>query len=199
MRRRVMTTAGVIAISVLAGTAQEKPAPQAAQEKPAAAQTAQKPGEIAQLKVTVVIARYQGDKRLTNLPYTFGVSANSNRTTLRMGSDVPVFSRAQKTAAGEAPPPSFTYRPVGTNIDCRADLASPGLYSLLLIIEESSVELPSRKPGSTAVLDDIPSFRSVKASFTTILRDGQTTQHTSATDPVTGEVTKIDLTLNVIK
>jgi hypothetical protein len=194
-----MTTAGVIAISVLMGAAQEKPAPQAAQEKPAAAQMGQKPVDIAQLKITVVISRYQGDKRVTNLPYVFGVSANTNRTTLRMGSDVPVFSRAQKAATGEAPPPSFTYRSVGTNIDCVANTASPGLYSLMLTIEDSSVELTGRKPASAAVVDDIPSFRNFRASFTTLLRDGQTTQHTSATDPVSGEVTKIDVTLNVMK
>ena len=50
-----------------------------------------------------------------------------------------------------------------------------------------------------AVAGDIPSFRSFRTSFSVMLRDGQTTQHTSATDPVTGEVIRIDVTLNVMK
>ena len=32
-----------------------------------------------------------------------------------------------------------------------------------------------------------------------LLRDGQTMQYASATDSVTGEVVKIDVTLNVLK
>jgi hypothetical protein len=32
-----------------------------------------------------------------------------------------------------------------------------------------------------------------------VLRDGQTAQSTSATDPISGEVLKIDVTLNVVK
>jgi len=42
-------------------------------------------------------------------------------------------------------------------------------------------------------------LRSFNSSFQVLLRDGQTNQYTSATDPVTGEVTKIDVTLNVLK
>ena len=45
----------------------------------------------------------------------------------------------------------------------------------------------------------MPAFRSFKSNFTVLLRDGQTTQYTSAVDPVSGEVMKIDVTLNVIK
>jgi hypothetical protein len=32
-----------------------------------------------------------------------------------------------------------------------------------------------------------------------MLRDGQSTQYTAATDPVSGEVLKIDVTLTVVK
>ena len=192
-----MMLACVFVLSALMTTAQENPAPPAAQEKPPAAPQNQATGPV-QLKVTVVLSRYQGDKRVTSLPYVFGVSTGQARTNLRMGSDVPVILRAQK--AGEAPAPSFNYRSVGTNIDCSASMPTNALYSLSLVIEDSSVELPpGRKPGSPAVLDDVPSFRSFRSSFTTTLRDGQSTQHTSATDPVTGEVTKIDVTVNVLK
>jgi hypothetical protein len=42
-------------------------------------------------------------------------------------------------------------------------------------------------------------FRSFRASFVPLLRDGQTVQYTAATDPVSGEVVKIDVTVTVLK
>jgi hypothetical protein len=45
----------------------------------------------------------------------------------------------------------------------------------------------------------MPMFRSFNSSFQALLRDGQTTQYVSATDPVSGEVMKIDVTLNLLK
>jgi hypothetical protein len=74
------------------------------------------------------------------------------------------------------------------------------VYRLQFTIEDSSVHLdPGQKSGSPAVINDYPSFRSFRTNFSALLRDGQTTQHTSATDPVSGEVMKVDVTLNVMK
>jgi hypothetical protein len=44
-----------------------------------------------------------------------------------------------------------------------------------------------------------PVLRSFTSNFTILLRDGQTAQYTTATDQVSGEVLKIDATLNVLK
>jgi type II secretory pathway component GspD/PulD (secretin) len=198
MKSNLMITAGVVWLSVLVAFAQEKPAPQSAQEKPA--QPAAASGTAAQVKVTVLISRYQGDKRLTSLPYVFGTTSGT-RTNLRMGSDVPVVvTRAQKTGTGDMAPAAFNYRPVGTNIDCILSGPAGGPYTLQLTIEDSSVELAADgKQGSAVLVSDIPSFRSFKTNFTAAMRDGQTLQHTAATDPVTGEVTRIDLTVNAMK
>jgi hypothetical protein len=199
MKSNLMITAGVVALSVLITTAQEKPVPQSAQEKPAVMAFSPAPVQ-AQVKVSVVIARYQGDKRVTSLPYVFGTTTNGVRTNLRMGSDVPVIvTRAQKIGAVDVAPPAFNYRPVGTNIDCVLTGPANGPYTLQLTIEDSSVELAEEKPKSAVLVGDIPSFRNFKTNFTAVLRDGQTLQHTSATDPVTGEVTRIDLTVNAMK
>ena len=46
---------------------------------------------------------------------------------------------------------------------------------------------------------DIPSFRSFRASFAMVLRDGQTMQYASATDPISGEVMRIDVMLSLAK
>jgi hypothetical protein len=68
-----------LASSVIVRT-QEKPAPPAPKPAPAAATP---------LKVSVVVSRFQGEKKLSSLPYTLSVNAGS-RGTLRMGAKVPV-------------------------------------------------------------------------------------------------------------
>ena len=45
----------------------------------------------------------------------------------------------------------------------------------------------------------IPTFKSFLSTNTVILKDGQTMQYTTATDKVTGEVTKVDVSVTVLK
>jgi hypothetical protein len=52
--------------------------------------------------------------------------------------------------------------------------------------------------GSTA-LKGIPSFQNFTSNSTLFLRDGQTMQYSTAVDKSSGEVIKLDVTLNVIK
>ena len=103
-----------------------------------------------------------------------------------------------------APVSSYNYRDVGTNIDCGASFeeSSAGLFRLALTVSDSSLGLDTPKSAGSAgssVLSDVPTFRNFNSSFTALLRDGQTMQYTSATDPVTGEVMKIDVTVAVMK
>ena len=158
------------------------------------------------LKVTVVLSRYQGEKRVSSMPYVLGVAASGTapgpKTTLRMGTDVPVVMTVFGGDGKSTPQSSYTYRNVGTNIDCTAwgDETTAGLFHLSLTITDSSIGLDaSKQPVAQGVVPDVPSFRNFNSSFTALLRDGQTTQYTSATDPVTGELMKIDVTLNVMK
>ena len=90
---------------------------------------------------------------------------------------------------------------MGTNIDCQAQEAPGGTYNLAITISDSSVQLESQEGSATkkATVSDVPAFRAFNASFNMLLRDGQTTQYASATDSVTGEVVRIDVTLNVLK
>jgi hypothetical protein len=207
MRVRLMLLVMTIAATVsLAGAAQEKPAP-----APVVVNEAMQPSSRREhpapipLKVTVVLSRYQGEKRMSSMPYSMGVTASgwgpAPKSTLRMGVDVPV----QVTVIGQADGKSTTgtsynYRNVGTNIDCQASFESTaaGVFQLALTVSDSSIGLDTSKKA-TGAMPDIPSFRNFNSSFTALLRDGQTTQYTSATDPVTGELMKIDVTLNVMK
>jgi hypothetical protein len=200
MRIRFVSGLALIAVmAVLPMRAQQKPEPAPARET---ASTSRRTPPIP-LKVTVVLSRYQGDKRIGSRPYTLGVTATGSgtapKTTLRMGVDVPV----PNMKAGSPVGVSVSYRSVGTNIDCSAsfDDGSPTTFQLSLTISDDSVHLEADpKPrGSDTTVADMPSFRNFNSSFTALLRDGQTTQYTSATDPVTGEVMKIDVTLALMK
>ena len=195
--RSMPVLAAVALLTHTAAAAQDKPAPQNAQARPAAQAAPASESLYTPLKMTVVIARYQGDKKISSLPYVFGVTGNGKTTSVRMGSDVPLIVRGSKGDLGQQ---NFSYRSVGTSIDCTAQRDLSGAFALNFTVEDSSIHLDAgQKPGMPAVLDEIPSFRTFRTSFQVMMKDGQTIQHTSVADPVTGEVVRIDLTLNVVK
>ena len=142
------------------------------------------------VKVQVVIARYEGDKKVSSLPYTMSVTANTNeRASIRMGSQVPVPSTNTATTP---PVTTYQYMNVGTSIDARATLMDDGRFSVVVSIEDSSV---SERRASAA----LPTLRSFTTQNTVLLKDGQTGQFTAAADKTTGEVVKVDVTLTVEK
>jgi hypothetical protein len=162
-----------------------------AQEKPA-------PSPTATLKVLVVLSRYDGDRRLSSMPYTLLVNAGdqNNRVTLRMGVALPIAGVGKDGAA------TFAMHDIGTNMDCSAAPADDGRFRITLAVNHSSVyELDQKhlqatvpRPGDSAQL-----IRQFTSSFMLLLRNGETAQSIAATDPVTGEVMKIDVTVTVVK
>ena len=155
------------------------------------------------LKVQLVVSRYAGEKKVSNIPYTLSVVANDNdKTRLRMGVDVPVPTTVFKGGGPNTtiPQTSFNYRSVGTNIDCTARSADGGLFKLNLAVSDTSIFVPD-KPGSATPnpVEGVPAFRSFTSTFNVLLKDGETAQHISATDPVSGDVLRIDVTLTVLK
>ena len=86
---------------------------------------------------------------------------------------------------------------MGTNIDCDVSTLDDGRFMLNLTVDDSSVYADEQAlPGGTT---GNPSFRSFRATNSMILKDGQTGQFTSATDKLTGETVKVDVTLTVVK
>jgi hypothetical protein len=154
------------------------------------------------LKVQVVLSRYQGDKKISALPFTMSVNAVNpgetrfNQTNVRMGAQIPV-----EVLGGEGKIPSFQYKDVGTSIDCNAATIDDGRFKLTLSIEDSSVYGDERSGAQSDLkaVGRLPAFRSFKTTEFLILRDGQSQQYTTATDKISGEVVKVDVTLNVIK
>jgi hypothetical protein len=149
------------------------------------------------LRVQVVIARFQGEKKVASLPYTFSVTVEGRSARMRMGVDTPVAVATAASDAGKPATTSLQYRNIGTNIDCMARDAGDGRYQLMLSVENSSAYLGG--PLADANATGSPLFRRFDTNIDPVMRDGQTIQTIASTDPVTGEVVKIDVTLNVVR
>ena len=156
------------------------------------------------IKVQIVISRYQGDKKVSSVPYTLSVNAGgNNRSSLRMGADVPTgTSTVTKDGATTT---RVDYKQVGTNIDCTGSIVDETRFGLFINIEDSSVypsgqgtALPNSGPPPSRVGGEL-SFRHFGASENVILKDGQSSEFTVATDKFTGEVIKAEVTLTVVK
>jgi hypothetical protein len=76
---------------------------------------------------------------------------------------------------------------------------SESRFRLECSFEQSSLYDKERAGSSGEGVQGMPMFRNFRSESNVTLRDGQSAQHTSATDPVTGEILKIDITLNVVK
>jgi type II secretory pathway component GspD/PulD (secretin) len=167
----------------------------------ALAQTQEKekaPAVVTPLKVQVVITRYQGDKKISSMPYLLTMNVGQ-RSNLRMGTQVPVSVTTidSKTTDGKSipPPGAIQYRDVGTNIDCSAQSLDDGRFQMGITVDDSSVygdDQAGTPKGN-------PSFRSFRTVNSMVLKNGETFQFTAATDKVTGETVRIEVTLTVLK
>lgn len=167
-----------------------------AQDKADAASASVNIAAMVPLKVQLVISRMQGDKKILSVPYTLSVSAQdrndkrqSEFSRLRMGAQVPV---------AMMPGGPVNYKDLGTNIDCHGTIVDASRYKLDITVEDSSLytadELAQFMKGTTNSV-----FRQFRISNSAILKDGQTTQFTTATDRITGETVRVDVTVSVVK
>lgn len=99
--------------------------------------------DIVPLHVQVTISRYQGDDLVSSLPYLLSATANGRgaRCSLRMGVEVPIATTelTVNQAGEETPLHTFTYRHMGTNIDCEVMSVDDGRYRVFVNIDESSI------------------------------------------------------------
>src|SRR5205814_4641063 len=112
----MLAGAAIAVASASSITAQSQPP---AQPAPPASTAARPPKPAVPLKVAIVIARFQGEKKTGSLPYTVWLDGNGGQTSLRMEQNVPVPSMTQ---AGSQVVSTYTYRQLGTNIDCSSDM-----------------------------------------------------------------------------
>lgn len=161
-----------------------------------------RPEKVTPLRVQVVFTEYEGEKKVSSAPYSLLVNASDlafgDQKRLRMGIRVPIQVQSKEGA------PQVQYMDVGTNVDCRAFAKEGGRYDLELGVEKTSVYTPSvdGKPSTWTGIGPVssqPLLTQFRGNFSLSMVDGQTIQTTSATDPVSGRVLKVDVTLTVVK
>jgi hypothetical protein len=176
----------------------------AAQEKgksdePAKTSGSEKP--VTPLRVQVIFNEYNGDKKVSSLPYTLLVNADDRGpvAAIHMGLRVPIPSGSGGTIK------QYQYQALGTNLDGRAEKMEEGRFMLKLNVVHNSVYTPSPTEkaapvgGSELSVEAPPVIQEFSSQVNLLIHDGQTIQSTVATDPVTGHVLKVDVTMNVIK
>jgi hypothetical protein len=175
--------------------AQDKPKDPAVQS---AAQSAQQPAapEI-EYSVQFVVSEFDGAKKVSSLPYMLSTTSVNSRPKLRIGGRVPVVTG---TKSGD-----IQYIDIGTNIDCTVKPSDNGKYSVDFIVDRSSVYVPGdeKTKREWSLGDPVPNENPLLLSFRgdlrILLRDGETREATEMTDPLTGHVIKVDVTLNIVK
>jgi hypothetical protein len=176
--------------------AQDKPKDPAAQSvaQPEAPQPAAPEIEY---RVQFVVSEFDGAKKVSSLPYMLSTTSVNSRPKLRIGGRIPVVTG---TKSGD-----IQYIDFGTNIDCTVKPSDNGKYSLDFIVDRSSVDVPGAdktkrewSPGDPVPNED-PLLLSFRGDLRILLRDGQTQEATEMTDPLTGHLIKVEVTLNIVK
>jgi len=192
MKTATATFAAVaVMILALCASAQDK---QSKQDESAAPRAE----KLTAVKVGVTFAEFEGDKKVKSLPYILIVVAHEKPpyfAKLRMGSRVPVYTGKEN---------GMQYLDVGSNIDCQATRTPEGSFDLRLSLDRSWVEgdvaVPVEKtPQPSSGQFPEPVIRQFRSDLNLVLRDGQSVESTFATDPLSGKVFKVEVTLNVVK
>jgi hypothetical protein len=181
----VRASAIVVLVTLTSGyPAAQAPGVTAANNSPA-------PSDPVPVRVDLSLARFQGEKRVSNLPFTL-LMLSGTPSSLRVGSQVPVLKGADPLGGAD-------YQSIGTNIDVRVNSLPGGRFQLVLSFSDSSV---AEQTGPTAVrtgAKDWPVIRSNSLNTTLMLRDGQPTELVVAADKVSGETIKAEVRVTTIK
>jgi hypothetical protein len=171
-----------------------------AQEKPKTEEKTESRRDITPIRVQVILAEYDGEKKISSLPYTLLLNAERPRggkASIRMGLRVPVV-----VSGAENGPKQFQYQDLGTNLDGWAGKTDDGGFDLHLAVERSATYASAGQKSAGvggAELGTQPVIQQFKTEFDVLMHDGQTLQSTLATDPVSGRVTKVEVTVNKVK
>ena len=181
MKKKLVLLLAMLGFAAIAATGQEtskgKDGPKPDDLTPA----------VTSLRVQVVFTEYDGEKKVSSLPYSFTVNADEKRA--RPGSQIRDGARIPISAGKE----QSTYLDIGTNIDCSASLQEDGKYKLQMTLERSSLS-PDSAAGSAN-----PVVRQFRAVVNPVLKDGQTLESIVSPDPLNGHVHHVSVTMNVVK
>ena len=177
MKKHLLAVLAFVAIAASGTVAQEASKPKSDAPAP----------PLTPLRVQVVLSEYDGEKKVSSLPYTFTVNADERRarpgSLIRNGVRIPVVTAKDQ----------FTYVDIGTNVDCSATLQEDGRFKLQMTLDRSSVSSESSGGSGTPVI------RQFRVDLNPVLKDGQTVESVASTDPLSGHVYRLSVTLNVLK
>lgn len=147
------------------------------------------------VRLQVVLSRYEGEKKTASMPNTLWANVPNDpkedtQAYSVIGVQVPIHVVANNTT-------TVAYKDVGNRIDCKVATQPDNRFLLRCHIGQETVDRTDG--GGQAGNSPGPILRAFSTRFSMVLRDGQTVQPTSVTDPISGEVLKIDVTLNVVK
>jgi len=156
---------------------------------------------VVQLKLQLVLTEMDGNKKIGSLPYVLRLSASAHRTDtmLRTGVRVPI------ATSGKDKDIQFQYIDIGTSITSSAKALGDGRYQIHLSVDRSLVYPTSSANQSVpwAPGDPPPSIYpmigTLREECDLVVRDGQTLQATSASDPVSGHTMLMDVAINLEK
>jgi len=197
MLKHLMAATVFVLLATQASAQDAKSAEPSRTVKPSDAKVAETGKGVVPLKVTVVFSEYDGEKKLSSLPYALFLKADESSHfvgRVRMGVRVPIWTGGKDSA--------IQYQDVGSNLDCFAQAAEDGKYMLDLSLERSSIYPNSSEYPAASKPEEQPHqplLRQFRANLALMLRDGQTTENTIATDPLNGHIVKVEVTLNVVK
>jgi hypothetical protein len=150
------------------------------------------------IKVQIVFTEFDGDKKISSMPYSFMAIADEKvggyySTSLRTGVRIPVEmgSKDQQTI----------YMDIGSNIDCGIRSEEDGRYRVYLIFDRSALYPNKSAEGERMVTspNGQPLIRQFRTSENLILKDGQTSENIFSTDPLSGHTLRVSVTINVQK
>ncbi|HUC53111.1 MAG TPA: hypothetical protein VMR90_03650 [Candidatus Cybelea sp.] len=150
------------------------------------------------IKVQIVFTEYDGDKKVSSMPYVFTVITDEKiggnySTSLRTGIRVPIETEGkdQKT----------TYLDIGSNIDCGIRTEDDGRYHVYLIFDRSTLYPNKSTEGERLVANPggQPVIRQFRTSENLILKDAQTSETLLSTDPLNGHALRVSVNINVEK
>jgi hypothetical protein len=198
MKNRAIYTTAFLLVGLLSPAGQ-------GQEKPKSEEKQKNEVQTTPVKALIVFTEYDGEKKIKSLPYSIYINAPISTelmpgwVKLRIGDRVPVYTGKDQ----------FQYFDVGTNIDARAAHSPEGPFRLYLNLERSSVEgdvlVPIQRapeqtsPDSHAGTFREPVVRQFRSELDLKIREGQVLESTMATDPVSGRVLKIEVSISIVK
>lgn len=175
------------------------------QEQPKSEEKQKSEVQSTPVKALIVFTEYDGEKKIKSLPYSIYINAPVSTelmpgwAKLRVGNRVPVYTGKDQ----------FQYLDVGTNIDARGAHTPEGPFRLYLNLERSSVEgdvLVSMEKAPEQTSTDPhsgtfrqPVVRQFRSELDLKIREGQVLESTMATDPVSGRVLKVEVSISVVK